>query len=476
MISLGRTHNDNAVQFVAKHATAILGSMSADYGRRVLTSATGQVLEAQRAEFAMIASVTPPTVTTVPEKPQPPECDHRGSLRHTCCGSPDVWICRHLKTDCVATTADAKKLRSMVATKEAENIKVCSTCRHRNKPAADDTWPARETRTDDSLRVGFLSAAYMPIGGTETFHRNLLPRLKNIVDVAGFVATGFHGGDGGKLQVPYAHGVESARELAAHCDIVVVWGIHQLSQILPTNRPNVIAVHHADWSSDWNNNTVLTQLDLIDKVVCVNENTAIKMKSCGKPTFYIPNAIDPQRIKPSGKQSDLRTGFGIHSESRIVLFGHRMSAEKRPLLAVEIARQLPENWTMVIVGDGPQRDAVREASLDCERVRVVDAVESLADWFSISSCFLSLSIFEGFGLSVGEAMAAGLPTVSTPTGIAPGLATTLPLESTPAEWADAIVNARSIVEPAVILERFSVDRMVSSWADVIVKTHQGTPE
>jgi len=357
----------------------------------------------------------------------------------------------------------------MVATPEAAGVKVCETCSHRKKPekTVADLWPALEQRIGDGSRVGFLSAAFMPIGGTETFHRSLLPRLRHVVDIAGFVATGFHGGDGSKLEVPYATGIAAARRLAAHCDVVVVWGITNLEAILPANRPRVIAVHHADESNDWSHNTILKQLWLIDEIICVNERTATKLAAYGKPVHYVPNAIDPERITPSGKQSGLRAVHGIPSDSKIVLFGHRLSFEKRPQLAVEIARELPENWTVVIAGEGQERPAVESVSAGCNRVRVVGACDSLADWLSVSDCFLSLSKEEGFGLSIAEAMAAGVPTVSTPTGIAPGLATTLPTESTAIQWADAIANASVVVQPDVIAERFSVQRLVAEWKDVI---------
>jgi glycosyltransferase involved in cell wall biosynthesis len=240
-----------------------------------------------------------------------------------------------------------------------------------------------------------------------------------------------------------------------------------LREILPKQSPHVIAVHHSDQSSDWTNSQIINQLDLIDEIVCVNEDTAKHIAAFGKPTHYIPNAIDPERIKPSGQQSALRALHGIPAGSKIVLFGHRLSAEKRPDLAVEIARQLPHDWVMVIVGDGHERPAVEAAAADCDRVRIVGSVESVADWLAISDCFLSLSTLEGFGLSICEAMAAGVPTVSTPAGIAPGLATTLPTDSTAAEWAAAIVTAKAKVQPAEILERFSVARMVSAWAGIL---------
>ena len=335
--------------------------------------------------------------------------------------------------------------------------------RQKYNPVKKRAWAAR--RAGDALRVGFISAAYMANGGTETFHRSLLPRLRSTVDVAGFVATAFHGGDGSKLQVPYETGTEAAKQLAAHCSVVVAWGIQDLAKILPADRPRVIAVHHSDWSSDWSNRLIFDQLDLIDEIICVNQDTAAKLQSCGKPAHYAPNAIDPSRIIPSGQQYQLRAQHGIPTDSKIVLFGHRLSAEKRPQLAVEIAQELPSDWVMVIAGDGPERAAVE--SLQCDRVRIVGACESLADWLSISDCFLSLSTFEGFGLSIGEAMAAGVPTVSTPAGIAPGLATTLPTDSTAAEWVAAIVTAKAKAQPADILDRFSVERMVNSWADIL---------
>jgi len=467
MAVLGKTTEDLAIKFVGEVGGTSLGSKTIDGMRRVVCYLNGNYLADARQQFATIAVKISDSIGNKEQVDLFP-CTHRGSQRHTCCGSPEMWICRELKTDCVATSGDAAKLRQMVATDEAASIAVCETCTHRKPRSGEpELWPVTQQSPVEGPRVGFLSAAYMPIGGTETFHRSLLPRLKQVVSVAGFAATAFHGGDGSLLQVPYSTGVEAARKLAAHCDIVVVWGIHDLAKILPANRPKVIAVHHSDWSSDWNNDLVLSQLNLIDEVICVNEHTAKKLAACGKPVHCIPNSIDPERITPGGKQSELRGKYGIPASSKIVLFGHRMSTEKRPQLAVEIARQLPEDWVMVIAGEGPQAPVVKALASNCDRVRIVGPCESLADWLSISECFLSLSMFEGFGLSIGEAMAAGVPTVATPAGIAPGLATTLPTDSTAEEWADAIVTAKAIVTPAEILNRFSVQRMVDSWASVI---------
>lgn len=325
--------------------------------------------------------------------------------------------------------------------------------------------PTNVSHNYESKRgVGFLSTAFATFGGTETFHRTLIPRLRSIVEVAGFVATGFSGGDGQSLGVPYSTGLESARNLAANTQVIVTWGISDLRTILPADRPRVIAVHHSDWSSEWSNRTITSQSDLIDEIVCVNADAAVQLaRRIKNPVHYIPNAVDPGRIITSGRQTELRAEFGIAADSKIVLYGHRLSAEKRPALAVEIARLLPENWTLVIAGDGPEHRIVEQLASDTDRVRVVGHCVNLADWLSISDCFLSLSTFEGFGLSVCEALMAGIPVVSTHVGIAPGLAMTLPIESKAIEWAAAIENSHQVVTPETISSFFGVERMVSDW-------------
>lgn len=319
-----------------------------------------------------------------------------------------------------------------------------------------------------SPRVGFIATSYISVGGTEIFHRSLLPRLKDFVNLVGFVSTDAHGGDGTRLEVPYSIGFGAAKQLAAQCDIVVVWGIDKLSKILPARKsPKVLAVHHSDWASVWNNRTILDQLDVIDSIVSVSQDASEKLALCGKPSHYIPNAIVPERIIPSGKQGELRGKFGIPVDSKIVLFGHRLTEEKRPELAIDISRILPTDWTMVMVGTGYMQDAIKKYAVGCDRVRIVGECESLADWFSISDCFISLSKFEGFGLAIAEAIAAGIPVVSTPTGIAPGLANILPTDSTPSQWVEAIIKAKIIVTPELILDKFNMKKMVDSWVRVL---------
>jgi glycosyltransferase involved in cell wall biosynthesis len=71
------------------------------------------------------------------------------------------------------------------------------------------------------------------------------------------------------------------------------------------------------------------------------------------------------------------------------------------------------------VGDGPERSTAEELSrelgvFDC--VRFVGKQDQIEDILSIADLFLLTSEYESFGLAALEAMAAGVPVISTEAG------------------------------------------------------------
>jgi hypothetical protein len=299
-------------------------------------------------------------------------------------------------------------------------------------------------------KIAFIAVNYATHGGTETFHQTLLPKLRHYRNVVGFGAI-HGGGDTSRLKVPYHEGRGAVAKLCSQADIVVTWGIDALISLLPAPRPKVIAVHHGDRNAGWIGETVW-QTE-VDEFVCVNREAAEHIKTVRSlPVHWIPNAIDLDRIKPTATPDS--------EGKRICLFGHRMSEEKRPQLAVEIAKCLPSDWLMVMAGDGPLRPTNAPPN-----IRLVGHVDNLANWLSVADCFLSLSTFEGFGLSMAESNAVGVPIVATPVGIAPEVAATvLSIDATPKQWAAAIVESVGKQnKPA----DFSVEKHVADWAAIL---------
>jgi glycosyltransferase involved in cell wall biosynthesis len=68
---------------------------------------------------------------------------------------------------------------------------------------------------------------------------------------------------------------------------------------------------------------------------------------------------------------------------------------------------------LVIVGDGPQRDALRAAVAGDDRIVLAGAQDEVAQFYLAFDCYVSAARFEPFGIAILEAMAAGCPLVLT---------------------------------------------------------------
>jgi len=73
----------------------------------------------------------------------------------------------------------------------------------------------------------------------------------------------------------------------------------------------------------------------------------------------------------------------------------------------------------LFVGDGPERQMAEELSRSleiCDDTRLVGKQEQMEDILAIADLFLLTSDYESFGLAALEAMASGVPVVSTNAG------------------------------------------------------------
>ena len=104
----------------------------------------------------------------------------------------------------------------------------------------------------------------------------------------------------------------------------------------------------------------------------------------------------------------------------LVLACGRLIASKRLVDLVEaVAMVEPRDMTLTILGEGPARGAIEAAVVRCGlggRVTLPGHVDDPSPWYARASCLVIASESESFGLTAAEALAHGVPVVSTDCG------------------------------------------------------------
>jgi glycosyltransferase involved in cell wall biosynthesis len=137
--------------------------------------------------------------------------------------------------------------------------------------------------------------------------------------------------------------------------------------------------------------------------------------------FVLPIYVDVAAISSHVPLVDLKKKYGF---SKVVLVASRFSKEKNLPLAVEsfarVAKILPD-VCMVMAGSGVEEENVRNLvrRLDLsKRVFLEGWSNDVYSLLKTSDVFLLTSEYEGYGMTIVEALAAGLPVVSTDVGVA----------------------------------------------------------
>lgn len=357
-----------------------------------------------------------------------------------------------------------------------QRLEICHACEH---------YLHRQQSTA-SARVGFLAVSYMQIGGTETWHQTLLPRLEGC---GGFVCMNpnLAQGDFTKLGVPWGHGLQAAIQLARSVDVLVVWGIgRDLEKILDGCReraPKVISVSHCDDRSQWTIDMMAEQGPYTDHCVylCPTGINTVPERLRDRATL-IPNGPDSSRIVAGDSRENTRRWLGIGNRDKLMLVTSRLSPEKRIGLLMQAVELLGDGWQLRVAGNAAGWSAAHAKdleSLQTPRVRIIAPVETPGDLLAASDAVLSASEFEGYGLASAEAMLAGVPVISTRTGLLehhPDLARLVDHDAGAQQWAAAIRDdfadesqqrERAARAQAVMTSDHSADRFASRWSELI---------
>lgn len=136
----------------------------------------------------------------------------------------------------------------------------------------------------------------------------------------------------------------------------------------------------------------------------------------------VHNGIRPVDALSDTEICELRKSWGVAECSRVIGSVGYLSRQKgydRLLKAIcELRKQIPagERWGVVILGEGDQRPLLERLARDVPEqltVRLPGFRPDAARCIGAFDLFVMPSRFEGFGLTLAEAMAHGLPVVAS---------------------------------------------------------------
>jgi glycosyltransferase involved in cell wall biosynthesis len=170
-------------------------------------------------------------------------------------------------------------------------------------------------------------------------------------------------------------------------------------------------------------------------VVAISQDIADRLLHFDRPPqriARIANAVDLTKFKPlaAAEREPLRGRLGFPAGRTIVLYVGRLSRAKGVMMLIEawpdLIRKHPDAH-LVMVGSGKDSwddcegeiiETVRTHALD-EHVAMVGHSNSVHEYLQAADLFVTPSDYEGFSLTLVEALGTAIPVVTTAVGAAP---------------------------------------------------------
>jgi teichuronic acid biosynthesis glycosyltransferase TuaC len=221
--------------------------------------------------------------------------------------------------------------------------------------------------------------------------------------------------------------------------------------------PVVVTLHGNDLFHPRSNRLTRAVLPLTALPIAVSREFSGLLRGAGttRRVAVLPVGIDLERFRPIPRH-EARARLGLDPDRPYLLFPHDPA---RPLKRYDRAVAAAEGTTLLTMGAVPPAE--------------------VPYWINAANAVVVPSQAEGFGLSVIEALACGVPPFGTPVGIHPvaleGIAGAYCAPWDREAWRSALRGALEADDPRVDgrarAELFSADRMaarvVAAWRDVV---------
>lgn len=318
------------------------------------------------------------------------------------------------------------------------------------------------------MRICFVSRRFFPaVSGMSTYAYNLLKQLKRLgheVEVVsqfrspaaynpyndgpprachGITPVGLEQvGEqrNGDFEADISKIVEKIIELhkrapfdVVHAQFAYPTGYAALQAARRLGIPVVVSIQGGDghWFGtccDYHKSVMRTVLRESDALIIGSESFAEEVRgNIGEAALFdiIPGATDTDLFSPpsSAEKSKLRSRFSLPDDRLIVLYHGRLDRRKGVGVLLESFRKVATSTDgshihLVISGAGPDREMVEDMIKDPALAAHVTDVgpidyESSPDIYKVADIFCTPTFAEGFSNTIVEAMATGMPVITT---------------------------------------------------------------
>jgi glycosyltransferase involved in cell wall biosynthesis len=290
-------------------------------------------------------------------------------------------------------------------------------------------------------------------GGREFRYQQLLPRLAEYADVHIYTMQWWDGprdySDGTvtyhaisplvplytnnrrSIRQALYFGIGSLRLLRSHFDVLDAdhmpyFHVFVLRMVTALKRKPFAVTWHEVWSRSywceyvgWTGSIAWAiewlAMRLPDRIIAASPHTAERLQTAlrgRKPIITVPNGIDIDTIRSTYPDTEITDLVAVGR-----LIGHKRVDMLLDVIALLHSRGM--HATCRIIGDGPERHALEERA---GALGISDTVEfrgnvseqkELYALVKAAKVFVSLSAREGFGMAVLEAIACGIPVLTT---------------------------------------------------------------
>ena len=149
-------------------------------------------------------------------------------------------------------------------------------------------------------------------------------------------------------------------------------------------------------------------LEWADTITVISKEAYNYYSKLGYKVFQVPNAIDISSLNPNEKRQF----------EKQIIFAGRLSAEKGIDTLIEIAEQLPETISLLILGTGPEKQKIQNLATRKENIHFLGYCnkDETISLIRGSDILIQPSLQEAISSTILEAMACGTAVIASNVG------------------------------------------------------------